>query len=220
MNIITHEAFCARRMQKCSSCNEMIDKLEYFNHVNEAHQVKECAFCHEKYEKWLTEAHVEQCMRRFEHCNYCSLKISKEKLDDHKAVCGSRTKACENCGLNLLLRNLADHEELCLQMVGNSNRNSRSNKGKPAEPLKKQDDEERSRSPSLVEEKSDPEYQPKRLKPMKRVPPPIEDDKNLIDGKEKRGAKRINQNTKKVHEIKNKEKPDAADKTKKVKSKR
>ena len=201
-------------------CKEMIDKLEYYNHVNESHQVKECAFCHEKYEKWQTDVHVEQCMLRFEHCNYCNLKVTKEKLEEHKTVCGSRTKACENCGLNLLLRNLADHEELCLQMINNSNSNSRPVKAKPAKHLVHQKDDEPSPSPSPIEEKSDQEYQLRRLKAIKRVPPPLEEDQIQPDGMAKRASKRINQNGKKAPEPKGKEKPEVPDKTKKGKSKR
>jgi hypothetical protein len=116
-NIFTHVAYCSRIMQKCNRCLRIIEKTEYYKHITEDHELKDCVFCKGNYEKQDGKEHIEKCLQQFEICEFCGLNIKIDLLEEHGKLCGSRTKKCDNCSLNCILRDFKEHEELCLQII-------------------------------------------------------------------------------------------------------
>ncbi len=93
-NILTHEAYCARVMQRCGRCHETIRKTDYYKHVNEAHRLQEFAFGSSRSERETNKGGTRQGLKGLaDYSNQNELRLidSNGSVINNQDITGRRT---------------------------------------------------------------------------------------------------------------------------------
>ncbi|KAJ7532083.1 hypothetical protein O6H91_14G071400 [Diphasiastrum complanatum] len=110
-NFELHFAHCARNLERCSYCGDMIAKLRAEEHYNESHAQAACSLCGAKMERVMIMSHEhDKCPQRLLACVYCEFPVAAADLETHSNVCGSRTELCIPCGKYVRLRERIGHD--------------------------------------------------------------------------------------------------------------
>ncbi|XP_006658059.2 XIAP-associated factor 1-like [Oryza brachyantha] len=110
-NIELHSAHCARNLQKCEHCGDMIPRKLMDEHYNENHAPVICSLCQQTVERELWDLHKGlQCPQRMLACQYCEFELPAADIFEHQDVCGNRTEYCQPCRKYIRLRELIGHE--------------------------------------------------------------------------------------------------------------
>ncbi|BAH92155.1 uncharacterized protein [Oryza sativa Japonica Group] len=121
-NIDLHSAHCARNLQKCEHCGEMVARKLMDEHYNESHAPVNCTLCKEIVTREIWDLHKsEQCPQRIVACEYCEFELPAVELHEHQDVCGNRTEFCQTCKKYVRLREWIGHE---IQCHANANANA------------------------------------------------------------------------------------------------
>uniref|UniRef100_A0A0D3FIM4 TRAFD1/XAF1 zinc finger domain-containing protein n=1 Tax=Oryza barthii TaxID=65489 RepID=A0A0D3FIM4_9ORYZ len=121
-NIDLHSAHCARNLQKCVHCGEMVARKLMDEHYNESHAPVNCTLCKEIVTREIWDLHKsEQCPQRIVACEYCEFELPAVELHEHQDVCGNRTEFCQTCKKYVRLREWIGHE---IQCHANANANA------------------------------------------------------------------------------------------------
>ncbi|XP_066349169.1 uncharacterized protein [Miscanthus floridulus] len=113
-NIDLHSVHCARNLQKCQHCGEMIPRKLMDEHYDENHAPINCSLCKETIERESWDLHKgEKCPQRIVACEYCEFELPAVDLHEHQDVCGNRTELCQTCRKYIRLRELIGHETHC-----------------------------------------------------------------------------------------------------------
>lgn len=101
-----HEIGCARSNYKCTTCGEIVAKVEKEEHDKEAHVKAPCQHCMIEFSKREMEGHEsgEGCPMKPRPCRFCEQVIKFADFDQHTNYCGSKTKKCLLCNHNVMLR--------------------------------------------------------------------------------------------------------------------
>lgn len=118
-NIALHSVHCARNLQKCEHCGDMVPRKLMDEHYDENHAPVNCSLCKRTVERELWDLHTGiQCPQRMLACQYCEFELPAVDLFEHQDVCGNRTEYCQICRKYIRLREWIGHE---LQFHTNSN---------------------------------------------------------------------------------------------------
>ncbi|CAD6222775.1 unnamed protein product [Miscanthus lutarioriparius] len=110
-NIALHSAHCARNLQKCEHCGDMVPRKLMDEHYDENHAPMNCSLCKHKVERELWDLHTGiQCPQRMLACQYCQFELPAVDLYEHQDVCGNRTEYCQSCRKYIRLREWIGHE--------------------------------------------------------------------------------------------------------------
>uniref|UniRef100_K4A0C9 TRAF-type domain-containing protein n=2 Tax=Setaria italica TaxID=4555 RepID=K4A0C9_SETIT len=110
-NIALHSVHCARNLQKCEHCGDMVPRKLMDEHYNENHAPMNCSLCKCTVERGLWDLHTGiQCPQRMLACQYCEFELPVIDLLEHQDVCGNRTEYCETCRKYIRLREWIGHE--------------------------------------------------------------------------------------------------------------
>ncbi|CAD6203672.1 unnamed protein product [Miscanthus lutarioriparius] len=113
-NIDLHSVHCARNLQKCQHCCEMIPRKLMDEHYDENHAPINCSLCKETIERESWDLHKgEKCPQRIVACEYCEFELPAVDLHEHQDVCGNRTELCQTCRKYIRLREWIGHETQC-----------------------------------------------------------------------------------------------------------
>ncbi|CAN6450832.1 unnamed protein product [Victoria cruziana] len=113
-NFELHSAHCARNLERCSICGDMIPKRHAAEHYESTHAPVACSLCSQKVERAeLTFHKEEKCSQRIVICEYCEFPLPAVDLLRHQELCGNRTEYCENCRKYVRLRERSSHEIQC-----------------------------------------------------------------------------------------------------------
>ncbi|KAF0913493.1 hypothetical protein E2562_023241 [Oryza meyeriana var. granulata] len=113
-NIDLHSVHCARNLQKCGHCGEMVARKLMDEHYNENHAPVNCTLCKEIVAREIWDLHKsEQCPQRIVACEYCEFELPAVELHEHQDVCGNRTEFCQTCKKYIRLREWTRHEIQC-----------------------------------------------------------------------------------------------------------
>ncbi|KAG8099203.1 hypothetical protein GUJ93_ZPchr0013g36972 [Zizania palustris] len=146
LNIALHSAHCARNLQKCEHCGDMVPRKLMDQHYDENHAPVDCSLCQKTVERELWDLHKGlQCPQRMLACQYCEFELPAVDIFEHQDVCGNRTEYCQPCKKYVRLREWIGHE---IQFHANPNVASESSSDR-----------------SALEEESDPAEEPVWPKP-------------------------------------------------------
>lgn len=110
-NIALHSAHCARKLQKCEHCGDMVPRKLMDEHYDENHAPMNCSLCKNMVERELWDLHTGiQCPQRMLACQYCEFELPAVDLFEHQDVCGNRTEYCQTCRKYIRLREWIGHE--------------------------------------------------------------------------------------------------------------
>ncbi|KAF8668973.1 hypothetical protein HU200_052185 [Digitaria exilis] len=110
-NIALHSAHCARNLQKCEHCGDMVPRKLMDEHYEENHAPMNCSLCKCTVERELWDIHTGiQCPQRMLACQYCEFELPAADLLEHQDVCGNRTEYCQTCRKYIRLREWIGHE--------------------------------------------------------------------------------------------------------------
>jgi len=110
-NIALHSAHCARNLQKCEHCGDMVPRKLMDEHYDESHAPMNCSLCKCTIERELWDLHTSiQCPQRMLACQYCQFELPAVDLLEHQDVCGNRTEYCQPCRKYIRLREWIGHE--------------------------------------------------------------------------------------------------------------
>ncbi|KAL6657107.1 hypothetical protein ACP70R_004887 [Stipagrostis hirtigluma subsp. patula] len=110
-NIALHSAHCARNLQKCEHCGDMVPRKLMDEHYDENHAPVNCSLCKRTIERELWDLHTGiQCPQRMLVCQYCEFELPAVDLFEHQDVCGNRTEYCQTCRKYIRLREWIGHE--------------------------------------------------------------------------------------------------------------
>ncbi|XP_066387931.1 uncharacterized protein [Miscanthus floridulus] len=113
-NIDLHSVHCARNLQKCQHCCEMIPRKLMDEHYDENHAPINCSLCKETIERESWDLHKgEKCPQRIVACEYCEFELPAVDLHEHQDVCGNRTELCQTCRKYIRLCEWIGHETQC-----------------------------------------------------------------------------------------------------------
>ncbi|KAF7042899.1 hypothetical protein CFC21_052381 [Triticum aestivum] len=113
-NIDLHSVHCARNLQKCEHCGEMVPRKLMEEHYNENHAPVNCSLCKETLRPEILDLHKsEQCTQRMVACAYCEYELPAIDIHEHQDVCGNRTEFCQTCKKYIRLREWIGHEMQC-----------------------------------------------------------------------------------------------------------
>ncbi|CAM0873246.1 unnamed protein product [Alopecurus aequalis] len=113
-NIDLHSVHCARNLQKCEHCGEMVARKLMEEHYDEYHAPVNCSLCKETLQREILDLHKsEQCTQRMVACTYCEYELPAVDLHEHQDVCGNRTELCQTCKKYVRLREWIGHEMQC-----------------------------------------------------------------------------------------------------------
>ncbi|CAN6306590.1 unnamed protein product, partial [Urochloa humidicola] len=113
-NIDLHSVHCARNLQKCQHCGEMVPRKLMDEHYDENHAPMNCTLCKETIERESWDLHKsEKCPQRMVACEYCEFELPAIDLNEHQDVCGNRTEHCQTCRKYIRLREWIGHEMQC-----------------------------------------------------------------------------------------------------------
>ncbi|XP_078430634.1 TRAF-type zinc finger-like protein isoform X2 [Wolffia australiana] len=102
---------CARNLEKCSICGDMIQKKLAREHYHGNHAPVDCVHCGETVERENLALHRGQiCPQRIIACDYCEFQLPAVDLYEHQDLCGNRTEYCDECCRYIRLCQWADHE--------------------------------------------------------------------------------------------------------------
>ncbi|CAN6374024.1 unnamed protein product, partial [Urochloa humidicola] len=75
-NIALHSVHCARNLQKCEHCRDMIPTKLMDEHYDENHAPMNCSLCKCTIERELWDLHTSiQCPQRMLACQYCEFEL-------------------------------------------------------------------------------------------------------------------------------------------------
>ncbi|PNT74640.1 XIAP-associated factor 1 isoform X3 [Brachypodium distachyon] len=112
-NIALHSAHCARNLQKCEHCGDMVPRKHMEEHYDEKHALVNCSGCKETIEHELWDLHKRiQCPQSMLTCQYCKFELPAIDIFEHQDVCGNRTEYCQPCKKDIRLREWIGHEIL------------------------------------------------------------------------------------------------------------
>jgi len=112
-NIALHSAHCARNLQKCERCGDMVPRKHMDEHYDENHAPVNCSLCKQIVEHELWDLHKRmQCPQRILVCQYCEFELPAVDIFEHQDVCGNRTEYCQPCKKYIRLREWIGHEIL------------------------------------------------------------------------------------------------------------
>ncbi|CAM0907149.1 unnamed protein product [Alopecurus aequalis] len=112
-NIALHSAHCARNLQKCEHCGDMVPRKHMDEHYDENHAPVNCSRCKQTVEHELWDLHKRmQCPQRMLACQYCEFELPAVDIFEHQDVCGNRTEYCQPCKKYIRLREWIGHEIL------------------------------------------------------------------------------------------------------------
>ncbi|KAL5678342.1 hypothetical protein ACJX0J_014473, partial [Zea mays] len=110
-NIALHSAHCARNLQKCEHCGDMVARKLMDEHYDENHAPMNCSLCKHTVERELWDLHTGiQCPQRMLACQYCQFELPAVDLFEHQDLCGNRTEYCQSCRKYIRLREWIGHE--------------------------------------------------------------------------------------------------------------
>ncbi|KAL6841810.1 hypothetical protein ACP4OV_028322 [Aristida adscensionis] len=110
-NIALHSAHCARNLQKCEHCGDVVPRKLMDEHYDENHAPVNCSLCKHTIERELWDLHTGiQCPQRMLVCQYCEFELPAVDLFEHQDVCGNRTEYCQACRKYIRLREWIGHE--------------------------------------------------------------------------------------------------------------
>ncbi|PIA51929.1 hypothetical protein AQUCO_01000061v1 [Aquilegia coerulea] len=110
-NFDLHTAHCARNLEKCKLCGDMVAKRHVEEHYLNTHAPVACSQCSETMDRETLAVHKgESCPRRIVTCEYCEFPLPVIDLFEHQEVCGNRTEYCHLCSKYIRLRERIDHE--------------------------------------------------------------------------------------------------------------
>ncbi|CAN6200094.1 unnamed protein product [Urochloa humidicola] len=86
-NIALHSVHCARNLQKCEHCRDMIPTKLMDEHYDENHAPMNCSLCKCTIERELWDLHTSiQCPQRMLACQYCEFELPAVDLLEHQEV--------------------------------------------------------------------------------------------------------------------------------------
>ncbi|ONL98211.1 TRAF type zinc finger domain containing 1 [Zea mays] len=86
LNIDLHSVHCARNLQKCQHCGEMIPRKLMDEHYDENHAPINCSLCKETIERESWDLHKgEKCPQRIVACEYCEFELPAVDLHEHQS---------------------------------------------------------------------------------------------------------------------------------------
>ncbi|TVU37444.1 hypothetical protein EJB05_10759 [Eragrostis curvula] len=110
-NMALHSVHCARNLQKCDHCGDMVPRKLMDEHYGENHAPVDCSLCKHAIERELWDLHTGiQCPQRMLACQYCEYELPAVDLFEHQDVCGNRTEYCQECRKYVRLREWIGHE--------------------------------------------------------------------------------------------------------------
>ncbi|KAK8445881.1 hypothetical protein SEVIR_9G402400v4 [Setaria viridis] len=84
-NIDLHSVHCARNLQKCQHCGEMVPRKLMDEHYDENHAPMNCTLCKETIERESWDLHKsEKCPQRMVACEYCEFELPAVDLKEHQ----------------------------------------------------------------------------------------------------------------------------------------
>uniref|UniRef100_A0ACD5YYV1 Uncharacterized protein n=1 Tax=Avena sativa TaxID=4498 RepID=A0ACD5YYV1_AVESA len=126
-NIALHSAHCARNLQKCENCGDMVPRKHMEEHYDENHAPVNCSRCKQTVEHELLDLHKRmQCPQRMLVCQYCEFELPAVDIFEHQDVCGNRTEYCQPCKKYIRLREWIGHEILLHAKTDSNEESSRS----------------------------------------------------------------------------------------------
>ncbi|KAL0884680.1 hypothetical protein Bca101_008661 [Brassica carinata] len=135
-NIDLHRVHCARNLEKCKICGDMVPRKHAEEHFSTTHAPVPCSMCKETIEREVFDSHIgETCPKRTVTCEFCEFPLPAVDLAEHQEVCGNRTELCYQCNSYVRLRETYNHETKCPGSVLNnvesssSRRNTRAAQG-------------------------------------------------------------------------------------------
>ncbi|XP_018487177.1 uncharacterized protein LOC108857664 isoform X2 [Raphanus sativus] len=125
-NIDLHRVHCARNLEKCNICGDMVPKKHAEEHLLNTHAPVPCSMCKETIERDVYDSHIgETCPKRTVACEFCDFPLPALDLPDHQEVCGNRTELCYQCNSYVRLRETFNHVTKCPGSSESSSRNTR-----------------------------------------------------------------------------------------------
>ncbi|KAL5217087.1 hypothetical protein ABZP36_017771 [Zizania latifolia] len=86
-NIDLHSAHCARNLQKCEHCGEMVARKLMDKHYNEDHAPVNCDLCKEIIQREIWDLHKrDHCPQRIVACEYCEFELPAVELHEHQVL--------------------------------------------------------------------------------------------------------------------------------------
>ncbi|GJN07842.1 hypothetical protein PR202_ga25709 [Eleusine coracana subsp. coracana] len=86
-NIDLHSVHCARNLQKCQHCGEMVPRKLIDEHYDENHAPLNCSLCKETIERESWDLHKsEKCPQRMVACEYCEFELPAVDLYEHQVA--------------------------------------------------------------------------------------------------------------------------------------
>ncbi|CAN8311865.1 unnamed protein product [Cochlearia groenlandica] len=126
LNIDLHSVHCARNLEKCKICGDMVPKKHANEHFLNTHAPIVCTMCKEAIEREVFDTHKgEVCPKRIVTCEFCEFPLPAVDLPEHQEVCGNRTEMCYQCNNYVRLRETYSHETKCPGTVLNNIESSR-----------------------------------------------------------------------------------------------
>ncbi|KAF6777486.1 hypothetical protein AHF37_03104 [Paragonimus kellicotti] len=108
-NFAVHEAYCIRNLTKCTTCNDIVLKKNWDEHLQKEHSLVKCDMCGNSLMKFDLPAHMDTCDYRPVTCHYCQIVLPNFSLCEHLEQCGCRTERCDRCKKYVMIRNLETH---------------------------------------------------------------------------------------------------------------
>ncbi|XP_004501053.1 uncharacterized protein [Cicer arietinum] len=131
-NIDLHSVHCARNLEKCKVCGDMVPKQHAEDHYLSTHAPVSCSLCSETMARDSLDIHKgENCPQRIVTCEFCEFPLPAIDLAEHQEVCGNRTELCQLCNKYVRLRERYNHEFNCNIIQDNAAGSSRNER--PAE---------------------------------------------------------------------------------------
>ncbi|CAN7040042.1 unnamed protein product [Brassica oleracea var. botrytis] len=125
-NIDLHRVHCARNLEKCKICGDMVPKKHAEEHFLNTHAPVPCSMCKETIDREVFNSHTEEiCPKRMVTCEFCEFPLPAVDLAEHQEVCGNRTQLCYQCNSYVRLRETYNHETKCPGSVLNNVESSR-----------------------------------------------------------------------------------------------
>ncbi|KAH0877052.1 hypothetical protein HID58_064446 [Brassica napus] len=125
-NIDLHRVHCARNLEKCKICGDMVPKKHAEEHFLNTHAPVPCSMCKETIDREVFNSHTEEiCPKRMVTCEFCEFPLPAVDLAEHQEVCGNRTELCYQCNSYVRLRETYNHETKCPGSVLNTVESSR-----------------------------------------------------------------------------------------------
>ncbi|XP_057442415.1 uncharacterized protein LOC130734123 [Lotus japonicus] len=125
-NIDLHSVHCARNLEKCKVCGDMVPRKHAEDHYLSTHAPVSCSLCSETMQRDILDIHKgENCPQRIVTCEFCEFPLPAVDLAEHQEVCGNRTELCYLCNKYVRLRERFSHEARCNGVQDNTVGSSR-----------------------------------------------------------------------------------------------